>query len=480
MSAPGRDVGSAMEKAVADIRAKEFGPKSLGFYIQILFMLGAVVAIASCGAWNVLLVILFYIPLTALSMTKRFFWNWTERLLRRDAEAGRTSRAVWWDYLCVAIDWAMGFLMFAAVAFGVFALARGSGMPRTAMWLCVAGLYTLPFAFMRKGPGYEWGNFVFWEQWCVVAILVASAFLPIGPALGVTLQFGTAALVGVPLACVRKHKVIVGKVKAYRDNAIAAKAVGREPPPSIDQFPLAQIAMSALEGIRFRWGVLVVTVGALVAGLAWTLVLRRPTAILFAVLAAAVGYVAQIFVSCPMLKTKDEISKRRLDVDLVRDFVEFRMLFTMLPLFAVSVVILWMGGRDVAMLVALSLIAVGACNVFASEEVPGEGDSADWLFVVVYAAAFASLCALRVAGLRWWQCLTPIPTFAYVVPAIRWFFPRSGLRGTERMAAIADMPNRLKADIRSESERIRDEKAEKRRRRNERRLANFRRSRGER
>ena len=83
-----------------------------------------------------------------------FFWNWTERLLRRDAEAGRTSRAVWWDYLCVAIDWAMGFLMFAAVAFGVFALARGSGMPRTAMWLCVAGLYTLPFAFRKMKSEY--------------------------------------------------------------------------------------------------------------------------------------------------------------------------------------------------------------------------------------------------------------------------------------------------------------------------------------
>ena len=480
MSAPKRDVVGEMEKAIADLRAREIGPKTLGFYIQILFMLGAAVAIASNGAWNVLWVILFYIPSIALSATKGFFWNWTERLLRRDAETGRMSRAVWWDYLCVVIDWSMGFLMFAAVAFGVFALARGSGMPRTATWLCVAGLYTLPFAFMRKEPGYNWGNFVFWEQWCVVAILVASAFLPIGPALGVGLQFGTAALVGVPLACRWKRKDIVGKVKTYRDNAIAAKATGREPPPSADQFQVAQFAKLALEGVRIRWGVLVVTVGALVAGLAWALVLRRPTAILFAFLAAAVGYVAQIFVSCPMLKTKDEISKRRLDVDLVRDFVEFRMLFTMLPLVAVSVVLLWMGGRDVAMLVALSLIAVGACNVFASEEVPGEGDSADWLFVVVYAAAFASVCALRVAGLRWWQCLTPIPTFAYVVPAIRWFFPRSGLRGAERRAAIADMPKRLKADIRPESERVRDEKAEKRRRRNERRLANFRRSRGER
>ena len=94
-------------------------------------------------------------------------------------------------------------------------------------------------------------------------------------------------------------------------------------------------------------------------------------------------------------------------------------------------------------------------------------------------AAFASVCALRIAGLQWGISLLPTPFFALVVPVFRWFFPRSGLRGAERKAAIADMPNRLTADIRSDAEKKLDAKKEKRRLRDERRIANIRRSRGE-
>ena len=101
---------------------------------------------------------------------------------------------------------------------------------------------------------------------------------------------------------------------------------------------------------------------------------------------------------------------------------------------------------------------------------------ADPLLLVAYIAAFASTCALRIAGLAWWQCLMLIPTIGYALPAFRYFFPRSGLRGEARKAALA-VAAEFAADSRTDEEKARDEKMAKRRAREERRIASFRRSR---
>ena len=95
--------------------------------------------------------------------------------------------------------------------------------------------------------------------------------------------------------------------------------------------------------------------------------------------------------------------------------------------------------------------------------------------LVVYVAAFSSVVALRVAGCVWWECLLPLPTIGYVLPVFRYFFPRSGIRGEARKAAIA-AAKAFAADPRSDADRTRDEKREKRRLREERRLARLRRS----
>ena len=466
------------DRRVGEIRDSVKGDKTLGFYIHILFMIGAACSVVAHGAWNILWVLFAFIPMSLISITKPFFWEWTEKRLCADAEAGHTSRAAWWDYLSVLIDWSMSFGIFALVSFSVFALAKGYAMRSPFVWLCVAGSYTIPTVFARKEPGYHWGSLAAWDQWAVIAILSASAFLPIGPRWGLAVLAAT-GLISVPLCCLWKRKSVLNKVAVYRENAINARAWHCQPPPSQPQSPLYELMKEVFASVRVQWGSFLLTAAALVGGIVWTLCLRRPIAILFALLAVALGYVSQIMVACPKFTPQDEIAKRRLDVDLVRDFVKFRIVVTLQSLVAASIVIMWLGGRDVALLAALSLLAVGSINITNHVEESENSAKVDWLFTPVYALAFTALCGLRSQGLQWGLCLLPLPLFAAIVPAIRWFFPRSGLRGAERMAAIADMPNRLAADIRSDAEKRRDEKAAKRRRRDERRLANFRRSRGE-
>jgi len=464
-------------RRMREIRAEAISHKSLGFYLHLLSMAGAVCVIVMNGAWSVLWALLLHIPLTALVTPKTFFWNWTEKRLRADAYAGRTVRAVYWDYLSVVTDWAMDFLVFSIVSSCVFALAAGYGMSRTSVWLCVAGMYTLPLAFMRKEPGYHWGNFVFWAQWAVIMTLVASAFLPIGPARGIAIQ-GAVAIISIPLACVWKRKSIVSKVERYREDAASAKAMNCAPPPPVPTSPLGEFYRAIFADASIELIPFLATSAAFVAGIAWLLLLRHSSAIAAALVAIPLGYVSQLLAAHPGHFSQEDIDRRGLDVDLIRDLVDIRAVGIMMSLAAASVVILWLGGRDAALLAALSLLAVGACNITAHVSFSEKSFKGEWLFTVVYALGFASVCALRIAGLRWWQCLAPIPALAYIVPVFRWFSPRSGLRGEERKAAIAEMPQRLKSDTRTNSEKIRDEKAEKRRRRNERRLANFRRSRG--
>ena len=466
-----------LARRMREIKAEAIAHKSLGFYLHLLFMAGAGCTVVMSGAWSVLWALLLHIPLMAFVVPKTFFWNWTEKRLCEDANAGRTVRAVYWDYLSVAVDWTIDFLDFSIVALCVFTLAAGYGMASTSVWLCVAGMYTMPLAFMRKEPGYHWGNYVFWTQWTVVVILVASAFRPIGPAWGIAIQ-AAVATISIPLACAWKHKSIVGKVERYRADAVSAKARNCAPPPPAPTSPIDELCRMAFADANIERVPFIATAAALVAGIVWLLLLHHPYAIIAALVAIPLGYVSQSLTAHPGHFSQEDIDKRGLDVDLLKDLVDDRAVGIMMSLAAASMVILWLGGRGAAFLAALSLLAVGACNITAYVSFSEKSFKGEWLSPVVYALAFASVCALRILGLRWWQCLAPIPALAYLMPVLRWFFPKSGLRGAERRAAIAEMPQRLKTDIRSDSEKIRDEKAEKRRRRNERRIANFRRSRG--
>ena len=138
--------------------------------------------------------------------------------------------------------------------------------------------------------------------------------------------------------------------------------------------------------------------------------------------------------------------------------------------------VLWLGGRDAHLLAALSLLAVGSCNFCTRFVVLQEEDAKnDAVLIPAYAIALSVVSALRIAGLTWWECLLPLPSIAYLVPVIRFFFPRSGLRGQRRKEAIADIPRLLVADIRSDAEKLRDEKVAKRRQREARRVARLRR-----
>ena len=332
------------DRRVGEIRDGIKGDRTLGFYIHILFMLGATCAIVAHGAWNVLWILFAFIPMSLISITKPFFWEWTEKHLRADAEAGRTARAAWWDYLSVLIDWLMSFGIFALVSFSVFALAKEYAMRLAFVWLCVAGTYTIPTVFARKEPGYHWGSLAAWDQWAVIAILSASAFLPVDPWWGLAVLAAT-GLVSVPLCCIWKRKSVLNKVAIYRENAVNARKLNCPTPPSAPQSPLYELMKEVFASVRVQWVPFLFTVAALVGGIVWTLCLRCPIAILFALLAVALGYVSQMMVACPKFTPQDEIAKRRLDVDLVRDFMKFRIVVTLQSLVAASVVIVWQIGR---------------------------------------------------------------------------------------------------------------------------------------
>ncbi len=173
----------------------------------------------------------------------------------------------------------------------------------------------------------------------------------------------------------------------------------------------------------------------------------------------------------------EELAKRQIDVDLASRFFDLRAFVMTLSFTAASATVLGLGGGDLHVLMALAMSAVGACTLAAAVADSDVPRRPDVLSVAAYALALAVAVALRVSGLVWWACLLPLPALAYLLPAYRWFFPRSGLRGAERRAAIAAMPARFEADIRTAAQKAFDEKREKRRLREARRLANIRRSR---
>ena len=460
---------------VSDLRQRAAGGKNtLGFYIQLMFLAGAAVTIVANGAWRILWGLLAFLGVIVISTARTFFWKWTEDRLQKDAEAGHIERAVRWDYLCLLIDWTLSFAGFAAVAFTVFGAASGYTVPRPLLWVCVGGMYTLPFTFRREKPGYNYGNFLFWEQWTLIATIVASAFIPFGVGWGIAAQ-ATIAFTSVPLGCRFKKADILEKVQIYYRNAKVARATHTAPLPNPTQ-PFGVEALKAiLSDIRIAWFPFSVSFLSFLTGIVWMIALKKPWPLLVAVLAIVPGYLLMLSLDCPTSSEPEELARRGVDKDLARGSVELRTLMLSVGLAIASSTIMWFGGRDASLLVPLSLLALGACSAF--NYVAFEGQTiADPLLLVAYIAAFASTCALRIAGLAWWQCLMLIPTIGYALPAFRYLFPRSGLRGEARKAALA-VAAEFAADSRTDEEKAHDEKMAKRRAREERRIASFRRSR---
>ena len=451
------------------------GPKTLGYYIQLLFLAGAVAGIFLNGAWGVLWALLALIPLCLLAASKSFFWNWTERLLKRDAEAGRFRRAANWDYLSFLIDAMLSLATFVLMTGAVFWAADGAlGLPFA--WICVGAFHTFPFVFTRSNFTYDWGYIPFWDQWTLVLTVVLSAFLPVTPMWGVALQAAGMGIAG-PLCCLYGRKQVKDKVMRYYDNAKNTHILYVKTPPA-QTFGFESEGIKALYAdMEIRWKPLVVSGCLLLAGLGWSLWLHRPWAVLLAVAALALGYLSSQMFVCPTTMESEELAKRQIDVDLASRFFDLRAFVMTLSFTAASATVLGLGGGDLHVLMALAMSAVGACTLAAAVADSDVPRRPDVLSVAAYALALAVAVALRVSGLVWWACLLPLPALAYLLPAYRWFFPRSGLRGAERRAAIADMPARFETDIRTAAQKAFDEKREKRRLREARRLANIRRSR---
>ena len=466
---------SEYKDTVRDMRQMAAGGRNtLGFYIQLMFIAGAAVTIAANGAWRILWGLLAFLGLVIISSTKTLFWKWTEDRLQKDAETGRLKRAIFWDYLSLLIDWSISFAGFAAVAFTVFGVASGYTVSRPLLWVCVGGMFKLPFSFRREKPGYNYGNYLFWEQWTLIATIVASAFIPFGVWWGVAAQ-AAIAFVSIPLGCRYKKPDIVEKVQIYNYNAKVARPMHRAPLPSPSQPYAVEVMKAILSDIRVAWVPFSVSFLSLITGVVWMIILKRPWPLLLGLLAIVLGYVMMLMLDCPLTSEPEELTRRGVDKDLVRGSVELRTLVLSVGLAIASSAIMWFGGRDVSLLVPLSLLALGACCVFDYVALEGQA-IADPLLLVAYIAAFASTCALRLAGLAWWECLMLIPSIAYALPAYRYLFPRSGLRGEARKAALA-VAAEFATDSRSDEEKARDEKMAKRRAREERRIASFRRSR---
>ena len=452
------------------------GSKTAGFYIQLAFVVGAVGIIAAKGVWNVMWTVLVALPLLLSSTVVRpAAWNWTERMLRRDAEEGRLTRAVWWDYLSVLIDALDCFVCSAIVSVAVFAMDDGV-LALPLAWICAGAFRTLPFVYMRSISPYNWSSLTFWEQWAFITLVALSAFLP------VTLPWGVALLLvflclSVSLSCLYQRETIWGKVNRYHEDAKNAKVLYIEPPATPSLAPEADYLKAGIARLELHWPPLTASVVLLAAGLSGCLWLRRPSALLATLFAVVLGYFATHMFSCPTNMEVDELTRRRIDVDLSVKFFDRRALVMMLSLAVASATVLWLGGGDARALVALSMAAAGACTITAAGKDFSTGGRSEGLSVVMYAVALAVVCAIRLAGQPWWVCLLPIPALSYFLPVYRWFFPRSGLRGAERRAAIAAMPARFEADIRTAAQKAFDEKREKRRLREARRLANIRRSR---
>lgn len=458
---------------LARMRQVISGPKTLGYYIQLLFLAGAVAAILLNGAWSALWALLALIPMGALTALKPLFWNWTERLLKRDAEAGRFRRAANWDNLSSLIDALLSLAVSALMTFAVFWAAEGA-LPLPFAWICVGAFHTHPFVFRRPNFNYDWGYIPFWDQWTLVATVILSAFLPVTPMWGVALQATGAGIAGA-LNCLYARQQTINKVRRYHDDAKRARVLYAKTAPAQSFAPASLEAL--LSELEICWVSLAVSGCLLLAGLGWSLWLHRPWAVLLAVAALALGHFSSLLFACPTSMGPEELAKRQIDVDLASRFLDLRAFFLMASLAVASVTVLGLGGDDLHVLMALAMSAVGACTLTAAVTDSGTSCRPDVLSVAVYALALAVAVALRGVGLVWWACLLPLPAFAYLLPAYRWFFPRSGLRGAARRAAVAEMPERFAADIRTSAQRALDEKREKRRLRDERRLASLRRSR---
>ena len=202
--------------------------------------------------------------------------------------------------------------------------------------------------------------------------------------------------------------------------------------------------------------------------------------LLAVVLAIVLGFFARSLYECPDLDQNGKgIDERGIDVDLAARYINFRAFLQFVSLALAAMVVLYLGGRDLALLISIALLAAAACNSPLSySKFLKTSHCADPLHLPNFLAAFALVIVIRMNGGVWWECLLPLPTFAYLVPVIRYFFPRSGLRGEARLAAIADIPRRLAADPRSEWEKTADAKRERALRKRERRMGRFRRSRG--
>ena len=441
------------------------GPnKPLGFYIYLLFAAGALVSIAMHGAWSVLWSVLIIIPMTFFAISKASFWNWTEKKLKSDAEAGRISKAVYWDYLCATVDWAVEFAVFAMAAFAVFTLADGK-MPIASAWLCVGALCPV----IGNTP-YNWGNYCFWGQLATIAITISSVFIPVTPVWGVALRAAT-ALVSVPMICLYKRDEIWGKASTYFQNAKAARVMYVEPPPVQSQSPQADMLKAIWAGSEIRRNALAASGAMIAAGLVWLLCLHKPLAPLATLPVALLGAFVNFTLANPTNMPDDVLVKRNLDLDLVRHFIHIRALTTMVALAVASAVVLWLGDRDIRALAALSLLTVGMCSVTSTMDAKDSVARKDAFILIVYSVALTLVVTLRLCGMTLLECLAPLPLVAYLMPAFRWFFPRSGLRGEARRAAIEDMPRRLAADIRTAAEKDRDAKMEKRRLRDAKRVA---------
>ena len=464
----------AYARDVARIKQNLSGPKSLGYYIQLLFLAGAVAAILMNRAWGTLWALLGLIPMSPLVATKTFFWNWTERLLKRDAEAGRFRRAAHWDYLSFVIDALQSLVISALMTFAVF-WAAGGALALPFAWICVGAFHTFPFVFMRQGVNYDWGFIPFWDQWTLIVIVVLSVFLPITPLWGVALQ-AAGMVIAAPLVCLYGRKQIKDKVKRYFDYAKKSHVLYVQTPPAQTYGFQSEGLKATLSDLEIRWMPLAASVCLLLAGLGWSLWLRCPWAVLLAVAALVLGYLSSQMFGCPTSMESEELAKRRIDVDLASRFFDLRAFILMFSLAVASATVLLLGGDDLYLIAALALSAVGACTLTAAVSGSDATRRADFLLVLVYAVALGTVVALRVADLVWWACLLPLPALAYLLPVYRWFFPRSGLRDEARRAAIAEMPERFAADIRTSAQRAQDEKREKRRLRDERRLASLRRS----
>ena len=232
------------------MQGKLKGKRTLGFYIQLLLLAGALASMALFGAWKVLWAVFVAVPMMLTTSVKPVFWKWTEARLRADAEGGNVKRAVWWDYLAVVLDWTNDFVCFAMIAWTVFALVRGTAMPTSFKWICVGAISATPFAYQGGDLGYSVWNYMFWYQWSLIATAIVSTFCPISGFQGIAIQIAV-ALVSIPLTCRFKKAGIVSRVRSYQRNAGMSRASQGSPSGSFEGGgEIYDISVSMLKEVR--------------------------------------------------------------------------------------------------------------------------------------------------------------------------------------------------------------------------------------